>query len=79
MEKTPSKPPERSFEGFGGTGSGIFPITAYCTHGHVLKCGPRSWRTKTDLPPQGGGRIEHSQSRTLLSLAGFEVITVSRF
>ena len=19
-------------------------------HGHVLKCGPRSWRTKTDLP-----------------------------
>jgi DNA replication protein DnaC len=23
-------------------------------HGHVLKCGPRSWRTKTDLPPQEG-------------------------
>src|SRR5258708_6389781 len=21
-------------------------------HGHVLKCDPRSWRTKTDLPPQ---------------------------
>jgi len=21
-------------------------------HGHVLKCGPRSWRTKIDLPPQ---------------------------
>jgi DNA replication protein DnaC len=21
-------------------------------HGHVLKCGPRSWRTKTDLPGQ---------------------------
>jgi DNA replication protein DnaC len=21
-------------------------------HGHVLKCGPRSWRTKTDLPDQ---------------------------
>jgi DNA replication protein DnaC len=21
-------------------------------HGHVLKCGPRSWRTKTALPPQ---------------------------
>jgi len=20
-------------------------------HGHLLKCGPRSWRTKTDLPP----------------------------
>ena len=21
-------------------------------HGHVVKCGPRSWRTKTGLPPQ---------------------------
>jgi DNA replication protein DnaC len=21
-------------------------------HGHILKCGPRSWRTKTDLPNQ---------------------------
>ena len=21
-------------------------------HGHLLKCGPRSWRTKTALPPQ---------------------------
>jgi DNA replication protein DnaC len=21
-------------------------------HGHVLKCGPRSWRTKTNFPPQ---------------------------
>ena len=21
-------------------------------HGHVLKCGPRNWRTKTDLPEQ---------------------------
>ena len=21
-------------------------------HGHILKCGPRSWRTKTDLPSQ---------------------------
>ena len=21
-------------------------------HGHVMKCGPRSWRTKTGLPPQ---------------------------
>ena len=22
-------------------------------HGHVLKCGPRSWRTKTGLPGTG--------------------------
>jgi DNA replication protein DnaC len=21
-------------------------------HGHVLKCGPRSWHTQTDLPSQ---------------------------
>ena len=21
-------------------------------HGHILKCGPRSWRTKTGLPDQ---------------------------
>jgi IstB-like ATP binding protein len=25
-------------------------------HGHVLKCGPRSWRTKMDLPDQEGKR-----------------------
>jgi hypothetical protein len=24
-------------------------------HGHVLKCGPRSWRTKTDLPREAAG------------------------
>jgi DNA replication protein DnaC len=22
-------------------------------HGHILKCGPRSWRTKTELPDEG--------------------------
>ena len=25
-------------------------------HGHVLKCGPRSWRTKMDLPEQEAKR-----------------------
>ena len=30
-------------------------------HGHVLKCGPRSWRTKTDLPDQ------EAKDRTTLS------------
>ena len=30
-------------------------------HGHVLKCGPRSWRTKTDLLPQ------RKQSKTISS------------
>jgi hypothetical protein len=27
-------------------------VTAMLDHGHVLKCGPRSWRTTIDLPPQ---------------------------
>ena len=34
-------------------------------HGHVLKCGPRSWRTKTDLPLQESG-----QGRTFSVLDG---------
>jgi DNA replication protein DnaC len=25
-------------------------LDRFLHHGHVLKCGPRSWRTKTDLP-----------------------------
>jgi hypothetical protein len=30
-------------------------------HGHILKCGPRSWRTKTDLPDQekAGDKKDH--------------------
>ena len=27
-------------------------------HGHVLKCGPRSWRTKTRLAATGGGGVK---------------------
>jgi len=46
-------------------------------HGHVLKCGPRSWRTKTDLPLQEDG-VKQPSPRPL-SLAGFEVTTVGRF
>ena len=26
--------------------------------GHALKCGPESWRTKTDLPAVDQGRVE---------------------
>jgi hypothetical protein len=39
-------------------------------HGHVLKCGPRSWRTKTDLPPQEGS-VEQSQSWTSACVGRF--------
>lgn len=31
------------------------PLSTAQLHGHILKCGPRSWRTKTDLPDQGSG------------------------
>lgn len=47
-------------------------------HGHVLKCGPRSWRTKTDLPPPRGGRLKQLSSRPSY-LAGFAVTTFGRF
>ena len=47
-------------------------------HGHVLKCGPRSWRTKTDLPPQRQ-RSKNDLVPSQLPLAGFEVTTVGRF
>ena len=48
-------------------------------HGHVLKCGPRSWRTKTDLPPQEAAGCNILSPRRPIPLAGFEVITVGRF
>jgi DNA replication protein DnaC len=49
-------------------------------HGHVLKCGPRSWRTKMDLPGSGGKKAK----TTLVShapglMAGFELTTNGRF
>jgi hypothetical protein len=48
-------------------------------HGHVLKCGPRSWRTKTDLPPQEAAGWNILSPGRPIPLAGFEVITVGRF
>jgi hypothetical protein len=43
-------------------------------HGHVLKCGPRSWRTKMDLPDQ-----EAQRGLGLNPLAGFDLTTIGRF
>ena len=47
-------------------------------HGHVLKCGPRSWRTKTDLPPQQAAEVKQP-SPGHLPLAGFELIMLAAF
>jgi hypothetical protein len=43
-------------------------------HGHILKCGPRSWRTKTNLPTRR--KRDKKASRPGPShMAGFEVTT----
>ena len=39
-------------------------------HGHVLRCGPRSWRTKTNLPSQEAtGQNTNCPGQTLLMAA----------
>jgi hypothetical protein len=42
-------------------------------HGHILKRGPRSWRTKMDLPDQQGRAKKMGLG--LYPLVGFEVTT----
>lgn len=51
-------------------------------HGHVLKCGPRSWRIKTDLPTEHSAGYKklvpdgpHWPVLTRPPMDGFEVIT----
>ncbi len=46
-------------------------------HGHILKCGPRSWRTKTGLPspPLKGVKLPPSRA---IPLAGFAVTILGR-
>ena len=43
-------------------------------HGHILKCGPRSWRTKTGLPSPVPKKVEQHRPGPS-PLAGFEVTT----
>jgi len=49
-------------------------------HGHILKCGPRSWRTKTDLPDRektykcAGGR----QNRRCCGSTGLGIVAPRR-
>jgi hypothetical protein len=45
-------------------------------YGHILKCGQRSWRTKTDLPDQEKGIKEPRSGQP--PLAGFELTTHGR-
>jgi len=47
-------------------------------HGHVLKCGPRSWRTKRPATV-AGGRIEQLSLGPFQSMAGFELFLYGRF
>ena len=47
-------------------------------HGHILKCGPRSWRTKTGLPSPPLTRVRTTPSRAI-PLAGFAVTIVGWF
>ena len=41
-------------------GGAVVPVTAMLDrilhHGHVLKCGPRSWRTKAAVAAAGGAQ-----------------------
>jgi hypothetical protein len=46
-------------------------------HGHILKCGPRSWRTKTGLPEQEK-RDKRIKFRAA-PLAGFDPSPIGRF
>ena len=49
-------------------------------HGHVLKCGPRSWRTKTAAVPAARGNRKTCRRTTgKVQLSCFQVITAGRF
>jgi IstB-like ATP binding protein len=49
---TSNRPVEDWGKLLGDSAAFIAMLDRLLHHGHVLKCGPRSWRTKTDLPPQ---------------------------
>ena len=50
-------------------------------HAHVLKCGPRSWRTKVHTDLQSGDSVRYNSLASIPSpeMAGFEVSTNGRF
>src|SRR5262249_2844184 len=47
-------------------------------HGHVLECGPRSWRTRNGLAGSGGKEVEEPCPGPS-PLAGFDMTTIGRF
>jgi DNA replication protein DnaC len=49
---TANRPVEDWGKLLGDSGAVTAMLDRLLHHGHVLKCGPRSWRTKTDLLPQ---------------------------
>ena len=50
-------------------------------HAHVLKCGPRSWRTKvhTDLRTEDGDEVELTRLGRRPEMAGFALSINGRF
>jgi DNA replication protein DnaC len=50
-------------------------------HAHILKCGPRSWRTKDPgrLAPAGASAVNLYRSRPLSEMAGFDPSINGRF
>src|SRR5262249_48348434 len=49
---TPNRPVDDWGKLLGDSAAVTAMLDRLLHHGHVLKCGPRSWRTKTGLPPQ---------------------------
>ena len=47
---TPNRPVEDWGKLLGDSAAVTAMLDRLLHHGHILKCGPRSWRTKTDLP-----------------------------
>ena len=52
---TSNRPVEDWGKLFGDTAAVAAMLDRLLHHGHVLKCGPRSWRTKTAPTTAGGG------------------------
>ena len=76
---TPSRPVEDWGKLLGDSAAVTAMLDRLLHHGHVLKCGPRSWRTKIGL------HHNRRQDRTNLvpdpsqSMAGFALIIYGRF
>jgi DNA replication protein DnaC len=68
---TPNRPVEDREKLRGDSAAGTAMLDRLLHHGHVLKCGPRSWRTKMTYLFRRQ-KAKTTLSRTV-SIAGFEV------